>query len=323
MNALNYDMVSNPRGGPMTMQSFMASVKLEVSTNERLSKAMFASPGSFAKAIMLAAQCKLLVGGSYDLFYLIPRWNKKLGVEEVTPLIGYKGLCELAQRHPRVHKVEAHLVFEGETFSYNPGTGQLDHQVDLMGERTEDTMKGGYARVVITDPAGVAPVLDDPVVHVMGREQLLKIKQNADSWKQGERNIAKGWTAHDPWHQHPLAMHRKTLLRAVMNGGSVPRDMGLGGAIAADDQAQVTPEQEVQQLPGATRQDEIAQQLGLSESKDAFSTVEDALAALESCQTQEECRELRGRWDHFEGEDVQRIAQAYEERMFVLEEPAE
>lgn len=321
LNALNYDMVSNPRGGPMTMQSFMASVKLEVSTNERLAKAMFASPGSFAKAIMLAAQCKLLVGGSYDLFYLIPRYNKKLGVEEITPLIGYKGLCELAQRHPRVHKVEAHLVFEGESFSYNPGTGTLDHQVSLGGERTEDTMIGGYARVVITDPAGVAPVLDDPVIHVMGRDQLMRIKQSADSYKQGERNVAKGWTAHDPWHQHPLAMHRKTLLRAVMNGGSVPRDMGLGGAISADDHAQITPEEEKEKLPGETRQDAIAKKLGLVEEQPAFETVEEAVEALTSCETQEACRALRGRWDHFQGEEAQAIAEAFDARMFMLEEP--
>jgi len=323
LNALNYDQISNPRGGPMTMQSFMASVKLDVSTNERLAKAMFASPGSFAKAIMLAAQCKLLVGGSYDLFYLIPRWNKKLGVEEITPLIGYKGLCELAQRHPRVHKIEAHLVFQGEKFSYNPGSGQLDHVVDLSAERAEEALVGGYARVVITDPAGVAPVLDDPVIHVMGRDQLMRIKESADSYKQGERNKAKGWTAHDPWHQHPLAMHRKTLLRAVLNGGSVPRDMGLGGAIQQDDAAQMTPAAETPQLPRATTQDHMRQALGIDEQPEPFPTVSAAVEAMEAAVTQSELRSMRGRWDHFtEAHEAKELAHAYDMRMFVLEEHA-
>lgn len=313
MNALNYDQISNPRGGPMTIQSFMASVKLDVSTNERLAKAMFASPGSFAKAIMLAAQCKLLVGGSYDLFYLIPRYNKKLGVEEITPLIGYKGLCELAQRHPRVHKVEAHLVFASESFSYNPGTGKLDHQVGLNGDRSEESMVGGYARVVITDPAGVAPVLDDPVIHVMGRDQLMRIKESADSYKQGERNVAKGWTAHDPWHQHPLAMHRKTLLRAVLNGGSVPRDMGLGGAIQTDDQAQLTPAAEAPSLPRATTQDRMRQTLGIDEGAPQFTSVSEAVAAMEAAATLEDLRALRGRWDHFTGPaEVEELCETFD-----------
>ena len=321
MNALNYDQISNPRGGPMTMQSFMASVKLDVSTNERLAKAMFASPGSFAKAIMLAAQCKLLVGGSYDLFYLIPRYNKKLGVEEITPLIGYKGLCELAQRHPRVHKVEAHLVFGDEPFSYNPGTGTLFHQVGLSGDRTEENMVGGYARVVITDPAGVAPVLDDPVIHAMGRDQLMRIKESADSYKQGERNVAKGWTAHDPWHQHPLAMHRKTLLRAVLNGGSVPRDMGLGGAIQADDQAQLPATSEPSTQARSTTQDRMRQTLGIDSQPEPFATISEAVAAIENAKTQDELRALRVRWDHFTGpEEVEELGEAYDHAMFLLEE---
>jgi phage RecT family recombinase len=313
MNALNYDQISNPRGGPMTMESFLASVKLDVGTNERLAKAMFASPGSFAKAIMLAAQCKLLVGGSYDLFYLIPRYNKKLGVEEVTPLIGYKGLCELAQRHPRVHKVEAHLVFASESFSYNPGTGKLDHQVGLSGDRSEESMVGGYARVVITDPAGVAPVLDDPVIHVMGRDQLMRIKESADSYKQGERNKAKGWTAHDPWHQHPLAMHRKTLLRAVLNGGSVPRDMGLGGAISSDDHAQLTPAGEAAKLPGASTQDRMRQTLGIEAMPEQFGTVSEAIAAIEAAKTEGELKALCARFDHFTSpEQVEELAESYD-----------
>jgi phage RecT family recombinase len=323
MSALNYDQISNPRGGAMTLPSFMASVKLEVSTNERLAKAMFASPGSFAKALLLAAQCKLLVGGSYDLFYLIPRWNKKLGVEEITPLIGYKGLCELAQRHPRIHKVDAQLVFEGETFSYNAGTGQLDHQVSLSVERTEEAIVGGYARVVITDPAGVAPVLDDPVVHVMTRSQLMRIKEGADSWKQGERNVAKGWTAHDPWHQHPLAMHRKTLLRAVLNGGSVPRDMGLGGAISQDDAAQVTPDQgSADQAFGRQGTgDKLRHTLGLDDQPQPFGTVSEAVAAIEAAQSQSQLREMRVRWDHFtDASETKEISEAYDRCMFLLED---
>lgn len=318
MSALNYSQITNPRG-MMTPESFVAAVKLDVATNERVARAMMAAPGSFAKAILLAAQCKLLVGGSYDLFYLIPRWSKRLGCEEITPLIGYKGLCELAMRHPRVHKVEANLVFDGESFDYDAGAGKLTHKVNILGERTEEKMIGGYARVVITDPAGTHPVLDDPVIHVMSRAQLMAVKESADSYRQGEKAIKNGRKAYDPWHEHPLPMHRKSLLRAVLNGGSVPRDMGLGGAISEDDRAQMAPASETPQIPKATTQDQIRAQLGVEKPPEPFATVEDAIAALEACKTQEEARALRGRWDHFQGDDAGRLSSTWDEVMFNLE----
>lgn len=137
--ALNYEMISQPQGGALSIDSFLASVRLDVASNDRLAKAVRAAPGSFLKSIMLAAQCKLLVGNHYGLFYLIPRWNKKLRCEEVTPMIGYNGMCEMAQRHPRVHKVEAFLIYEGEAFSFNPGVGKLVHEYNLDVDRSDDT----------------------------------------------------------------------------------------------------------------------------------------------------------------------------------------
>lgn len=309
--ALNYEMISSPRGGPMTMPSFMAAVNLEVASNERLGKAMRASPASFVKSVMLAAQCKLLVGNAYDLFYLIPRWNKKLGCEEVTPLIGYKGLCELAQRHPRVHKVDAVLVYEGEEFHYDAGAGKLRHIVNLLGDRSMDKVIGGYARVVITEPASSHPVLDDPVIHVMSRAEIDSVMKRSDAYQNAEK---KGWR-NSPWHTDWKPMARKTLLRAVMNGGAVPKDMGLGGALHQDDEADTTIRVKPASLPRQSAVSDIRQSLGIDEKMAPFDFAEEAVQAIMDADTIDMLNALRDRWQHFEGVDATTIAEAFEDKM--------
>ena len=312
--ALNYDQISQPRQGVMTYDSFAASINLEVSTNGRLAEAMMGNPASFMKSVMLAAQCKLLVGGAFDLFYLIPRWNGREKRLEVTPLIGYKGLCDMSQRHPRVHKVDAVLVFEGEEFEYDAGAGKLTHKVNLMGERSEEKMIGGYARVVITEPASTHPVLDDPVIHPMSRYQLLAIKHRSDAYKQAEKSPKWGGDPlrNSAWHTDPLPMHRKTLLRAVLSGGSVPKDMGIGAAISADDQAQVTVEAPKPTMPKVTRTEGIEATLGLSEEEgEPFEFAEEAAAALDQVQTLDEANSLKHRFQHFEAGDADVIAKAW------------
>lgn len=308
--ALNYEMISTPRGGPLSSDSFLASIKLEVATNERLQRAMQAAPGSFLKSILLAAQCKLLVGGSYNLFYLIPRWNKKLGCEEVTPMIGYKGLCDLAQRHPRVHKIEAHLIYEGERFSYNPGTGQLSHEVDLLGDRDASKVIGGYARVVITEPSSTHPVMDDPVVFVMNRKEIDSVMHRSDAWKLAEQ---KGWK-NSPWHTDWKPMAKKTLLRAVMNSGAVPKDMGVGGAIHAEDTMANLPEARPE-APRVSVQSSIRAELGIDTKPEPFEFAEEAVEAIRGCNSKAEIDALADRWQHFQGGDATVIANAVDDRL--------
>jgi len=291
----------------------MAAVKLDVATNDRLADAIMAAPGSFVKALLLAAQCKLLPGGAYDLFYLIPRWNRKLKCNEVTPLIGYKGLTDMAQRHPRVHKIEAHLVYEGEVFECDPGAGRLTHKVNLLSDRSAEKVIGGYARVVITEPASTHPVLDDPIIHVMNRAEIDAIMKRSDAFKNAE---SKGWN-NSPWHTDWKPMAKKTLLRAVMNGGAVPRDMGVGGAIHADDAADLSITVEPK-LPQQSTQDEIRSQLGITPAVEPFEFAEEAIEAIKGCETADALEALKGQVQHFEGVDAKTVAEAFEDREDLL-----
>ena len=306
-NALNYELVT----GALAFMPFMAAVKQDVLNNKRLAEAFATSPQTAINALMLAAQCKLLPGSAYDFVYLIPRSNK--GRLEVQPMIGYKGMCELAKRHPRVHKVEAFLVYKGERFAFNPGQGKLDHEFGLDVDRSDENIIAAYAKVVITDPAGHHPVLDDPVVWVMTRAEIEKSMRRSDAWKGAERNGSKS----SPWHTDFPMMARKTVLRAVLTKGSVPKDMGVGGLLHKDDEADLHKPPE---LPAAPQGTSIRSMLGIEDGPEEFGCAEEAVAAIKAAKSEEALRNLAAGWQHFHGLDAETIAEAYEDRMAELEE---
>lgn len=311
-SALNYEMIS----GHLKFEPFMAAVKQDVLNNQGLAEAFQASPGSAINALLMAAQCKLLPGSSYDLFYLIPRWNGRRKCKEVQPMIGYKGMCELAQRHPRVHKIEAFCVYEGEEFEFRPGEGKVIHKFGLDVDRSDEKLIAAYARVVITDPSGHHPITDDPVVWVMSRKELEKSRGRSDAWKNAE---SKGWN-NSPWHTDFPMMCRKTVLRAVLTKGSVPKDMGVGGVIQQEDQADLA--EKPLPLPKPSKQDGIRQTLGIDEAVH-FDVVEEAVAAVNQAETKAGLEKLRGGFQHFEGIDAETIANAYQDKLDSLEGAAD
>ena len=309
-SALNYEMIS----GHLKFEPFMAAVKQDVLNSKKLAEAFQSSPGSAINALLMAAQCKLLPGGAYDLFYLIPRWNGRQKCLEVQPMLGYKGMCELAQRHPRVHKIEAFLVYEGEVFEFNPGEGRIVHKWGLDVDRSDDKLIAAYARVIITDPTGQHPVADDPVVWAMSRKELEKARSRSDAYKGAE---SRG-TRSSPWHTDFPMMCRKTVIRAVLTKGSVPKDMGVGGVISAEDQADLT--KDPLPLPKQSKQDAFRVTLGIDEEKPPFADEDEAVQAIEACEDKDSLMALRGRWDHFQGDATQRVAQAFEERLFIVDD---
>ena len=82
---------------------------------------------SFLSALMNAAQLGIEPNTSLGQAYLIPYKNK--GTYEVQFQIGYKGLLDLAYRSPQLQTVQAHCVYENDTFSYELGLHpQLVHK---------------------------------------------------------------------------------------------------------------------------------------------------------------------------------------------------
>jgi len=307
--ALNYSLV---RQGPIPMafEPFASAVVADVLRDKAigkgtLEKAIVASPETAFEALTRAAQFKLLPGSAYRKFFLIPRTRR--GRLEVNGQIGYMGLCDVTTRHPRVHSVEAFLVYEGEEFDFNPGTGKLHHRWNPRVDRSDDAMIAGYAKVIITEPQGVTPVLDAPLYWPMTRDDILKRRDCSDAYRYAEKGAKDS-----PWHLWFAEMARKTVLIGGLNHGSVPMDMGVGGLITAEIEQDVIRPAAPQPKP--SRGSEIREALGMEPSEPPFDLVEEAVAWIKSRTSIADLRSGVDRWQHFEGIDAETIANAYEDK---------
>src|SRR6185436_81681 len=86
----------------------------------RVPKLAACTPASFLGAVMTCAQLGLEPGLLGEV-YLIPRRN------EVTMIIGVRGLIKMATRSGEVLSVDASEVYEGDEFDYELGTAPTVH----------------------------------------------------------------------------------------------------------------------------------------------------------------------------------------------------
>jgi phage RecT family recombinase len=314
--ALSYELIS----GILPVGNFISAVAEDVAAQPRLAEAFRRSPGTAMQCLLQAAQCKLLVGARYQKFYLVPRERK--GVPEVTSIIGYKGLMEMALRHPRVHSITANLVYEGEPFEYLPGENKLHHVWRMDADRSDDQIVAAYARCVITEPNSTRAVTDSPIFEVMTRAEILSLRDRSEAYRYAENgNGGRPPRRDSPWHKDFARMVRKSVLRRMLAGGSVPMDMGMAGAIHRDDAQDAIRADDAQDAPTAThpstRAAAVKKALGIKEAAPLvapFDLVEEAVEAIRSARSTEELEALRSRWDHFQGTDASTIAAAYAER---------
>lgn len=317
--ALSYELTS---AVTLSFGSFLSAVKEDVGNSKQLQLAVKASPGTLISSLLFAAQCKLLPGARYKKCYLIPRkmnrqragrWDK---IPEVTAMLGYHGIAEMIQRCPRVHSAQAFLVYEGEEFGYEPGSGKLHHKWSPKIERHDDAIVAAYAKVVITEHGSVHPVHDQPIVWPMTRAEILKIRDRSEAYRGAEKSWdGKAPSKDSPWHTDLPAMMRKTPFRAIGSNGSVPLDMGTGGLLARDSEGDAEKGDEIP-LPKPTRAAEIREHLGLDQkaSAEPFDLAEHAEAAIAAAKTRPELEALLPRMQEFERADREQVAFAYQRR---------
>ena len=143
--------------------------------------------------------------------------------KECTFIIGYKGMCDLARRHPSVVAIQASVVYsDDELFSYEYGTNRhLRHKPGpCEGEITH-----AYCHVTLKDGDAFA---------VLTRGQILKIRDASSGWKSA---VQRGKTKSNPWTTHEDRMFRKTAIRALANGGEMPMSNEFHIALSVDDRA--------------------------------------------------------------------------------------
>lgn len=250
---------------PMQFDSFLAAVLSDCVRQPKLMEAARQAPETMLEALMVCANAGLMPGGAFDQFYLIPRLmtrrrgEQRIRRQEVTFITGYKGLCTMAYRHPRVHAVEAFLVYKGEEFDFDPGAGVVRHKYSWGIDRSDINIVGGYSRVVLTDPSGMH-VVPQPVVWPLSIDEILAHRAHSQAWQYAEKD--KSFDS--PWHLNFAPMCRKTLLRSHLGNGSVPRQNEMLPVLAqeADTEEYATEDAPKKQQQGASLTEELLKQMG-------------------------------------------------------------
>lgn len=198
------------------------------------------SPRSLLGAFIQCAQLGLEPNRTLGHVYLVPFRNRKRGTVDVTVIVGYRGLLILARRSGDISTIHAHLVHEGDAFSYRYGSDPMIEHVPAAAAKVIDARSG--------QPGG-AP-LERPISHVYAVSRmkdggvqfevmtLAEVEAHRDRYAHVSPDSA--WTTNFP------EMALKTVLRRLCR--LLPQSPELQRAITLDTQARHAEPQELSAL---------------------------------------------------------------------------
>lgn len=196
-----------PRG-PLTVQRL---TQVAMTCVRKTPKLQQCTGSSLVAALLQCAELGLEPGGALGRAYLVPYGD------QCTLIVGYQGLIDLARRSGDLQQVEAHAVYEGDTFEVEFGlTPKLKHTPKLTGERGKAILFYCIAR------------FRDEAVHieVMTAAEVDAIRARSKSKDAG------------PWKTDPDRMGCKTVLRRAAHYWPMRAEAAslLARAFEADDQ---------------------------------------------------------------------------------------
>lgn len=154
-------------------------------------------PMEFVNALKNVALSGLSLSPTLKQGYLVPFKGK------VQFMPSYMGMQDLLANTGHVRKIEARLVYKGDEFAIEHGTTErLVHNPNPWGERTKETMLGGYWIAELSDGT---KLFDN-----MTKAEIEIIKDRSPSTGKKDRN---GNPVPTPWDTDYLEMARKTVLR--------------------------------------------------------------------------------------------------------------
>lgn len=162
---------------------------------------------SLMGAIITCSQLGLEPGNSMGHAYLIP-FGK-----EVTLVVGYRGLIDLARRSGQIVSISARAVYENDQFEYSYGLEENITHVPAEGDR--GSLRAVYAVARLKD-GGVQ-------FEVMSRLEVEKIRAQSKAGKSG------------PWVSHFDEMAKKTVVRRLFK--YLPVSIEIQRAVTLDEQA--------------------------------------------------------------------------------------
>lgn len=192
-----------------TSRRFVASFIIAAQKNPKI---LQCTKGSIAACMLNAAQINIMPDTPQELAYLIPYKNV------LTSQLSYRGWRELAYRSNAVQRFSAEVVFQGDDFHFQYGTGaHLSHTPRFTGSRTSDRATHVYAVAELAN--GGTPFL------VMSKQDVDDIANATSPSVRGGKD--------SPW-KHELwwaEMAKKTVIKRFSN--ELPQTEGLAQLMAA------------------------------------------------------------------------------------------
>jgi recombination protein RecT len=151
-------------------QEFMVKVLNAVKKSPDLLKC---TPQSLFGSILYFAEIGLPFNTPEGFGYILPYSVK--GTMEATPIIGYKGLVEMAYRNPKVRSIRIQSVYENDQFDYEYGTNEyIKHKPTMVGARGNLTAVYAIAKIDGIEPLFV-------VVHKPELDRIQKLSKSGGS----------------------------------------------------------------------------------------------------------------------------------------------
>jgi len=166
-------------------------------------------PNSLFWGFVHASELGLRVGKVHEQAYIVG-FKDASGRKVGQLIIGYKGLIELAYRHPLVHLIDAHVVREKDDFEYDLGTSNyVRYRPNLRESRGRPLC--AFAKVLVGGTAS-SGVWKPSVVTMEDIEAA-------------RRCSARSRDPKSPWNTHPDSMWKKTAIRRALS--NAPRSTEL------------------------------------------------------------------------------------------------
>lgn len=154
----------------ITPLEFMVKATNAVKKNPELLKC---TPQSLYGSILYFAEVGLPFNTPEGFGYILP--YKVKGNVEATPIIGYKGLIEMAYRNPKMKSIRIQAVYANDEFEYEYGTSDyIKHKPIVVGDR--GALIAVYA---VAKLEGIDPLFQ--VVHKNELDAIQKLSKSGGS----------------------------------------------------------------------------------------------------------------------------------------------
>lgn len=155
--------------------------------------------GSVVASLLQLAQLGLEPNTPLGLAYLVPYYNKKRSEYVCTPIVGYKGIIDLAYRSGHVVRLGAKVVREGDDFYYEDSFEPIFRHVKKAPLTARLTHAWCFGKLVARGDNND----DGRFLEVLDRADVEARKARSQSATTG------------PWKTDEAAMWRKTAVRAA------------------------------------------------------------------------------------------------------------